>query len=55
MARDPEPDKSGKRDDDAPEAKPKPPEYPPPEDEFGGGDICSPEETPVAEDDAPLP
>jgi hypothetical protein len=28
--------------------------YPPPEDQFGGGDICSPEAEPSTEDDKPL-
>jgi hypothetical protein len=33
----------------APESK-----YPPPEDEFGGGDFVSPEEDPLTDDDKPL-
>ena len=41
--------------DEAPKQKPKNPAHPPPEEELGGGDICSPEETPAAEDEAPLP
>ena len=53
MARDPAP---VERDDKTPiKDKPKVPAYPPPEDEFGGGDICSQEQTPSAEDEAPLP
>jgi hypothetical protein len=28
--------------------------YPPPEDEFGGGDFVSPEEDPLTDDDKPL-
>ncbi len=34
----------------------KPPEsdYPPPEDEFGGGDFVSPVQTPPTDDDKPL-
>jgi hypothetical protein len=30
------------------------PEHPPPEEEFGGGDIASPEICPPTEDDRPL-
>jgi len=29
-------------------------EHPPPEDQFGGGDICSPEAEPPTDDDKPL-
>jgi hypothetical protein len=29
-------------------------DHPPPEDQFGGGDICSPEETAPADDDKPV-
>ncbi len=29
-------------------------EYPPPEEDLGGGDICSPEQDPSTEDDKPL-
>lgn len=29
-------------------------DHPPPEDQFGGGDICSPEAEPPTEDDKPL-
>ncbi|MET0222395.1 MAG: hypothetical protein ABW175_02290 [Bradyrhizobium sp.] len=29
-------------------------EHPAPEDQFGGGDICSPEEEPPTDDDKPL-
>ena len=28
--------------------------HPPPEEKFGGGDICSPEQEPPTEDDQPL-
>jgi hypothetical protein len=31
-----------------------PGDHPPPEDDFGGGDICSPEVEPPTEDDKPL-
>ena len=34
--------------------KPKLPEFPPPEEELGGGDFCSLEEQPSTEDDRPL-
>ncbi len=43
-------------DDDTPAQAPaKQVKHPPPEDELGGGDICSPEESPGTDDDAPLP
>jgi hypothetical protein len=39
---------------ETPDRRTPPGRHPPPEDQFGGGDICSPEETPSTDDDKPL-
>lgn len=47
------PPKDGAKED-SPDKPKSVPDIPPPEDEYGGGDICSPEEETSTDDDKPL-